>query len=105
LLEEIDTEKLLENFANLLSGLSTSQGIQLSLLPEKMEVRDGSATIYVAFVGPLQARMGKRSIKVDFTKNEKIIYKVKSMKVNSHYSDLKFKVKLCLWKIISILDQ
>jgi len=52
-----------------------------------MEVRDGSITLYVSFVGPLQARMGKRSIKVDLTKNEKIIYKVKSMKVGSRYSD------------------
>ena len=87
LLKEIDTEKILGSFNTLLAGISAGQGIQFSLLPEKMEIRSGSVTIYVAFVGPLQARMGKRSIKVDFTKNEKIIYKIEPRKVNSHYSD------------------
>ena len=104
LLKEIDTEKLLEDFTTLLSGISESQGIQLSLLPEKMEVRDNSITLYVVFVGPLQARMGKRSIKVDFTKSEKIIYKVEPRKVRSHYSDA-IEKKVLVYSLEEILTE
>lgn len=93
-LKKITKENLLLNLELMLSDLSKNQGFQFIILPEKTETRTDSITIYISFVGPLQARLGKRFIKVDFTLNEKIIFDVVPQVIFSEYSDaIKRKIK------------
>jgi len=87
LLEKITPENLLLNLELMLNNLSKNQGFQFIIPPEKTEIRTNSITIYIGFVGPLQARLGKRFIKIDFTLNEKIIFNVTSQIIYSEYSD------------------
>jgi len=94
LLENITRKDLLLNLEFILSGLSKNQGFQFIIPPEKTETRADSISIYIGFVGPLQARLGKRFIKIDFILNEKIIFDVMPQIIYSEYSDaIKKKIK------------
>lgn len=83
----ITNEKLLAQLNEMLGQLAKEQGLQFEVPPEKIEERADSLTAYVNFVGPLQARMGSRSIKLDFTLSEKLIFPVEAQEIHSPYSD------------------
>ncbi|MHB8168376.1 MAG: nucleotidyl transferase AbiEii/AbiGii toxin family protein [Thermoleophilia bacterium] len=87
LTREITNDELLRGLSNTLSKLAKEQGFQFAIPEEKIEERADSLTIYVNFVGPLQARLDSRSIKVDFTLSEKLIFPVEAKEIHSPYSD------------------
>ncbi len=87
LLEKITPENLLLNLELVVNDLSKNQGFQFIIPPEKTETRTDSITVYIGFVGPLQARLGKRFVKIDFTLTEKIIFSVTPQIIYSEYSD------------------
>lgn len=85
--KEIANDDLLARLSESLKGLAREQGFQFDVPPEKIEKRTDSLTAYVNFVGPLQARLDSRSIKLDFTLSEKLIFPIESKAVHSSYSD------------------
>ncbi|MHB1463830.1 MAG: nucleotidyl transferase AbiEii/AbiGii toxin family protein [Thermoleophilia bacterium] len=87
LTREIANDELLHELSNTLSQLAKEQGFQFAIPEEKIEERTDSLTAYVNFVGPLQARLDSRSIKVDFTLSEKLIFPVDAKEIHSRYSD------------------
>lgn len=87
LLDNQDPSRLIPEFTEILGKLGKSQGFQFEIPEDKVERRDDSLTLYVNFVGPLQARLGSRDIKVDFTLSEKLLFPVKPKTVHSPYSD------------------
>lgn len=89
LLKELDQETLIDDFRAVLKGLEKSQAFTFGVMEEKIERRTDSLTVYVDFVGPLQARLGSRDIKVDFTLVEKLFYPVEEKVVKAPYSDCK----------------
>ncbi len=86
-IKETEAEILVSYLQLVLDGLSKSQGLQFAIPPERIEVRSGSVTIYVSFVGPLQARLGSRDIKIDFTLSEKLIFPIEPQTIHCIYSD------------------
>ena len=85
--KETEAEILVSYLQLVLDDLSKSQGFQFAIPPERIEVRDDSLTIYVNFVGPLQARLGSRNIKIDFTLSEKLIFPIEPRTIHCIYSD------------------
>lgn len=85
--KEIANKELLARLNKTLDTLAKEQGFQFAVPPEKIEERADSLTAYINFVGPLQARLGSRSIKVDFTLSEKLIFPLESKEIHSPYSD------------------
>lgn len=85
--KEIANDDLLTKLSESLKELAKEQGFQLDVPPEKIEKRTDSLTAYVNFVGPLQARLDSRSIKLDFTLSEKLIFPIEAKEVHSPYSD------------------
>lgn len=67
LLENVDKDTLIGNFRDILRGLEKSQ----------------------AFVGPLQAKLDSRDIKVDFTLEEKLFCSLSEEPIKAPYSDSK----------------
>jgi uncharacterized protein len=82
-----DAVALLGVLAETLADLARSQGFQFDLPEERIEKRTDSLTAYVTFVGPLQARLGSRDVKVDFTLNERLLYPIEAKKIHSTYGD------------------
>ena len=73
-LEKVESNDLISGLERVIFDLSKSQGFQFAIPPEKIERRNDSITAYISFVGPLQAKLGSRDIKVDFTLSEKLIF-------------------------------
>lgn len=87
LTQQIANEKLLEKLNEVLATLAREQGFQFAVPAEKIEERADSITAYVNFVGPLQARLDSRSVKVDFTLSEKLVFPIESKEIHSPYGD------------------
>ncbi|MHB1361830.1 MAG: nucleotidyl transferase AbiEii/AbiGii toxin family protein [Thermoleophilia bacterium] len=85
--KEIANDDLLARLSESLKGLAKEQGFQFNVPLEKIEKRTDSLTAYVNFIGPLQARLDSRSIKLDFTLSEKLIFPIEAKAVHSPYSD------------------
>lgn len=85
--KEIANAELLALLNETLETLAKEQGFQFDIPAEKNEARTDSLTAYVNFVGPLQARLDSRSIKLDFTLSEKLIFPIEAKDIHSPYSD------------------
>jgi predicted nucleotidyltransferase component of viral defense system len=60
----------------------------LTLATQKMEEHSsGNPTIYLNYVGPLQASLASRSLKVDFSRDETLAFPTEERHVQSPYSD------------------
>jgi len=51
------------------------------------EHQTGNFTLYLNYAGPLKSQMEKRSLKIDFSKDEKLVFPVESKPILSRYSD------------------
>lgn len=98
-----DGEMLIGQLENVIKRLAKSQGFQFAIPPDRIERRTDSLTLYVNFVGPLQARLDSRAIKVDFTLSEKLIFPIESMVVHSPYSDAHGNQKISTYSLEEIL--
>jgi len=87
LTSQTSNDQLLQKLNNVLDTLAKERGFQFDLPEVKIEERADSLTAYADFVGPLQARLGSRSIKIDFTMTEKLIFPIESKAIHSPYSD------------------
>lgn len=85
--KEIESDDLLAQLSESLKGLAKQQGFQFDVPLEKIEKRTDSLTAYVNFVGPHQARLDSRSIKLDFTLSEKLIFPIEAKEIHVPYSD------------------
>lgn len=85
--KETTADTLIDALQVALDKLEKDQAFQFAILPERIEKRNDSVTAYVNFVGPLQARLDSRDIKMDFTLSEKLIFPVKTLAIHSGYSD------------------
>jgi len=85
--KEIANDDLLVRLNGILEKLAKEQGLQFDVPPEKIEKRADSLTAYINFVGPLQARLDSRSIKLDFTLSEKLIFPIEAKEIHTPYSD------------------
>lgn len=100
--QEIAGDDLLGQLIETLEKLAKAQGFQFSVPPEKIEKRNDSLTAYINFVGPLQARLDSRNIKIDFTLSEKLIFPIEAKEIHSTYSD-PAKTKFATYSLEEIL--
>ena len=84
---EIAPDELIAGLREVLDGLAREQGFQFDLPESRIERRSESLTAYVSFVGPLQARLGSRDVKIDFTLAEKLIFLIDERPILSAFSD------------------
>lgn len=87
LTKQLSNDQLLQLLNEVLARLAKEQRFQFALPEEKIEKRADSLTAYINYVGPLQARLNSRNIKVDFTLSEKLIFPIESKEIHSPYSD------------------
>lgn len=85
--QEIANEIILQKLNRTLEKFAKAQGFQFAVPAEKVEEREDSLTAYINYVGPLQARLESRGIKVDFTLSEKSVFPLEAKEIHSTYSD------------------
>lgn len=84
---DVGPDALLSGLSDALDHLAKQQGFQFDVPTDRIERRAESLTAYVGFVGPLQARLGTRDVKMDFTLSEILIFPVAERPVLSAYTD------------------
>lgn len=87
LIGKADDADLINGFEDILQSLTKSQGFQFEIQEGKVERRSDSLTFYIEYVGPLQATLGGRHIKVDITLVEQLEFPVLTKAILSPYSD------------------
>ena len=106
LLENTDELVLLDGVRTLLADLAKSQAFQFDLKENKIERRPDTLTFYVDYVGPLQAQLGSRDIKVDITLDEQLIFPLEEKVIISPYSDSEeLKRKLKVYSLEEVLTE
>lgn len=79
--------QIIAAFSQSLELVEEESGIQLKLSePDKHE--SGSITFYIYFVGPLGGKMENRSVKVDLTRGEKVLFEPLNLPIFKSYLDL-----------------
>jgi len=87
LLEDLEEKTLIEEFKAVLNELERTQAFLFSLRKERIEKHINSFIFYVDYVGPLQATLGSRKMKVDFTLAEELVFSVEERMIKAPYSD------------------
>lgn len=87
LIGQANEADLNNGFKDVMQRLAKSRGFQFEIQDGKIERRSDSLTFYIEYVGPLQAALGGRHIKVDITLVEQLEFEVLEKVVLSLYSD------------------
>lgn len=79
----------------------------ITLVTRKMEEHaGGNPTIYLNYIGPLQADIANRFLKVDFSRDEALVFPTQRMPVRSSYSDCQTqKSELVVYSLEEILSE
>jgi uncharacterized protein len=112
--EDLDFTLLSQNLTNdeLLAALERvfpwlAREANITLATRKVEEHvSGNPTIYLNYVGPLQADINSRFLKVDISRDESLIFPVERRMVRSSYSDCqKQQSKLSVYSLEEILTE
>ena len=85
--ENISNNDLLKEFLNVYAFVKEETNSTLQFKQSDTH-ESGSLVIYVNYVGPLQASINSRDVKIDITKGEIMEYAIENRKVFREYSDL-----------------
>jgi predicted nucleotidyltransferase component of viral defense system len=92
-LDDLLHDDLVRGFGSIYPWLARQASITVELRSAERSALD-STTMLVNYVGPLQARLGSRNLKIDFTRGENLLYPVAKKLVRAPYSDYPAKVRL-----------
>jgi predicted nucleotidyltransferase component of viral defense system len=83
--DQPDTE-ILQFIEDLFPWLMQKVNLRLAIESQD-EHQTGNFTLYLNYSGPLKSQMEKRSLKIDFSKDEKLVFPIESKPILSRYSD------------------
>jgi uncharacterized protein len=85
--ETLTDDEIMGAFTQSFEWLESECGIQLKIsTPEKHQ--SGSLAFYVSFVGPLGGKIDHKSVKVDLTRGEKLLFESVNRNIFKTYTDL-----------------
>jgi len=85
--EKITDDSLLQEFEKVYTFVKEEANITLQLDKANTHV-SGSLALYINYIGPLQANINSRNVKIDITRGEVLEYPVEQRTVFILYSDL-----------------
>ena len=84
----ITNEELLQEFEKVYALLKEEANITIQFRESVTHIRSGSLSFYINYVGPLQANLTSRDIKIDITRGEILEFPVETKNIFILYSDL-----------------
>ena len=85
--EKISNDELLKEFAKVYAFAKEEANITLQF-KESDTHESGSLAFYINYIGPLQANINSRDVKIDITRGEVMEYQIENRKIFKDYSDL-----------------
>jgi predicted nucleotidyltransferase component of viral defense system len=97
-------DELLASLGALLPGLLGTVNLRLQLAAAELS-RFDSTTVQAAYVGPLQASMGARTLKMDFTRGELLVNPPGDAVLSAPYTDYPKEVRLPTYTLNEIMAE
>ena len=102
--DDLAHDDFVNAFNGLFPGLSRRVGLTLVMSNAEKNVF-GSSTLLINYVGPLQARLGSRHLKVDVTRDERLVYPLSERPLQAPYSDFPAGVVIPTYALEEILTE
>jgi uncharacterized protein len=83
---KISNREVMKRIESLIPWLDREVNLQLAI-GNLIELKTGNLTINLNYSGPLQSQMDKRSLKIDISKDEVLVFPLESKTIISPYSD------------------
>lgn len=87
LLNGISNEQLINQVETIFPWLQREVNIKLETRKTEVHQRTGSPTLYLNYIGPLGGRLGSRFLKMDFTRDELLLFPLTEARIQTPYSD------------------
>ncbi|HXG60424.1 MAG TPA: hypothetical protein VNO22_03540 [Planctomycetota bacterium] len=82
-------------FAQAAEWLRREGAIQIGVIAETFDQRMDGFSFEVSYTRPLGAMAGRRSIKIEVSTSEGVLFHVQEQRANKHCSDLPKKPEIC----------
>ncbi|MBK6828950.1 MAG: nucleotidyl transferase AbiEii/AbiGii toxin family protein [Chitinophagaceae bacterium] len=86
--EKISDDDLLKGFEKVYAFVKEEANITVQFKESEVHESSGSLVFYVNYIGPLQADIKSRDVKIDITRGEKMEFEIENRPVFREYSDM-----------------
>lgn len=102
-IESVAKNETLAAFAEAAEWVRRESAIQTAVLAESFAQHTDGFSFDVSYTGPLGAIAGRRSIKIDVSTSERVMFHVEERRVNRHYSDIPRKPEISCYALDEIV--
>jgi len=102
-LDALTKDEVFQAIAPAAEWIRRESAIQIATVAESFAQHTDGFSFEVTYTGPLGAMAGRRSVKVDISTSERVLFHVEERRVNKHYSDLPRKPEICCYALDEIV--
>ena len=102
-LDEVTKDQAFQAFAQAAEWVRRESAIQTGVIAESFDQHTDGFSFEVTYTGPLGAMAGRRSIKVDISTSERVLFHVEERRANRHYPDILKKPEVCCYALDEIV--
>ncbi len=77
--------------------------LQLAVIPDSFARHTDGFSFEVTYTGPLGAVAGRRSVKIDISTSERVLFHIQDRRANKHYSDIPRKPEISCYALDEIV--
>jgi hypothetical protein len=99
----IDTTAAFAAFGEVGAWVREKSAIHLDVVETSVEAREDSFSFEVGYTGPLGGDAGSRSIKVDLSTHEKVLFPIAELPLMPHYADLPADVRIRCYSLEEVV--
>jgi hypothetical protein len=102
-LKAVSKDETFQAFAEASEWIRRESAIQTAVIGDSFAQHTDGFSFEVTYTGPLGAMAGRRSVKVDISTSERVLFHAQDRRVNKHYSDLPRKPEICCYALDEIV--
>jgi predicted nucleotidyltransferase component of viral defense system len=104
-LQPVTKEDTFGAFTKAAEWVRQESAIQSAVLADSHAQHTDGFSFEVSYTGPLGAMAGRRSIKIDVSASERVLFHVEERRANPHYSDIPRKPQVCCYALDEIVAE
>lgn len=102
-LNAVTRDETFQAFAQASEWIRRESAIQIGVITDSFVQHTDGFSFEVTYTGPLGAMAGRRSVKVDISTSERVLFHAQDRRVNNHYSDIPRKPEVCCYALDEIV--
>lgn len=102
-LDAVTKKDTFQAFGEASEWIRRESAIQTGVVADSFVQHTDGFSFEVTYTGPLGAMTGRRTIKVDLSTSERVLFPAQDRRANRHYSDIPRKPKICCYAIDEVV--